>query len=84
MYELWDGKEVLGHYASPYKLAGNYLEIPEITLFEQTYNKKVKTIKIPLVVRVVKERGLDITLRIFLDVRKKSKRQIEILKQGWK
>jgi hypothetical protein len=81
VYDLWNGKEVVGTYSSMSELAGNTLIVPYLSEFKQGYNKKIKNIKLPLIVRVVSvniHRG-EVTYRLALDVRRKSKRQIAFL-----
>lgn len=81
-YELWDGKEVIGHFFSLHQIYGLYLVVPTVSTLKQSYYKKSEEIKVPILHRVIYDNGVDITIRKVLDVRKKSKRQIEILKQG--
>lgn len=83
-YELWNGKEVVGHYSTATELKGNFLAVPEMSVFKQPYRSKTKHIEVPLAVRLIYKKGTDYTYRTFLDVRRKSKRQIELIaKAGW-
>jgi hypothetical protein len=79
-YELWDGEKVLGHYQSLFPIYSNHLVVPELTTLKQPYSKKVRQIKVPVTSRIISDTKVDIHIRIVLDVRRKSKRQIQILK----
>lgn len=79
-YELWNGKEVVGHYVSMSPLYGRTLAVPELPPLKQSYFRKIKRIEVPIITRVVSDDGVTMTVRIVLDVSKKSKRQIELLK----
>lgn len=79
-YELWDGHNVIGHIFSQFKLMGREIVIPEVSIFKQKYDTKHKNIKCPIVIRIVYDNGMDTLLRKVIYVRRKSKRQIEILK----
>lgn len=75
-YELWNGKEVVGKvYADwpMYLMAGDFVEIPEVPMLKQ------KTVRFKLMYRTI-ESYRDITSRLCIDVRRKSKRQIDLLK----
>lgn len=80
MYELWNGKKSLGHYVTQSRLIGKELHVPMYGCLKQPYNKKWEIIKVPIIYRLMKDNGVDCTMRRCLDVRRKSKRQIEILK----
>lgn len=82
-YELWDGKRSLGVYSTMFPLKGMFLVIPEVSTFKQPYNRKLKEIKLPIIYRIVEDNGVDCLTRRVLDVRRKSKRQIEIIKKGY-
>jgi len=79
-YELWDGKKCIGHFYSNYPLYGKYLVLPEASVLKHQYGRPWKEIKIPIITRHLKDDGIDYTIRRVLDIRKKSKRQIEIIK----
>lgn len=81
-YELWDGKKVVGHYNSISQMRGKVLLVPEVSMFKQPYGTKERIIEVPVLVREVANDGVDVTFRICLDVRRKSKRQIEIITKG--
>ena len=74
-YELWNGKEVVGCYVSINNLLlGDHLIIPD--------GFEGKQIKIPIIYRMTYQDHQDTHLRVCLDVSKKSKRQIEIIKSS--
>lgn len=82
-YELWNGKEVVGKVYADYPMSlasGDFLEIPEVPIFKQKYGCKVKTVRFKLRCRTI-ESYRDITYRLCIDVRRKSKRQIDLLKK---
>lgn len=78
-YELWDGKKVIGYHQSFSLYSGKYLVIPELSEFKRPYNRKLKEFKVPIIMRIVSNSGIDVHLRTVLDVRRKSRRQIKIL-----
>lgn len=77
-YEVWNGKEVIGYYSSNYQLTGVFINIYEHTPLKYPYGP-YKSIKIPLVLRPILVNGIDFHYRLVLDVRKKSKRQIDLI-----
>lgn len=79
-YELWDGKKSVGEYVTTRQLFGKYLIVPEQTILKHRYGSVWKEIKVPIIVRVVSDDGVDYTVRRVLDIRRKSKRQIDFLK----
>lgn len=79
-YELWNGHRVMGEYCTTSPLLGKNLVLPTISELKRPYNRKIIDITIPIITRCVKNDGVDYTIRRCLDVRKKSKRQIEIIK----
>jgi len=81
-YELWNGKEVVGYFYSTFTLFGRYVHIPETSVFKQSYYTETKSITVPLIERVVSQTATDRLTRVVLDVRRKSKRQIEIISRG--
>lgn len=83
-YELWDGKKVVGYYTClyPLNIVGRYMVFHMISTFKQKYNKQYETITVPITTRLISDNGIDYTIRRALDVRKKSKRQINLLKMG--
>lgn len=83
-YELWNGKEVIGEVTSRYRFNGKTVFVPTVSAFKEHYNKTYKHIQIPIIVRCVYNDGITITLRSVLDVRRKSKRQIELIKEHFR
>lgn len=80
-YELWNGKAVLGTITLKYPLRGRYFIVPTISELKREYNKTYEEIEVPTTFRVVSDNGVDRLIRMCLDVRRKSKRQIEIIRQ---
>lgn len=78
VYELWNGKKVVGFYTTSFAITGNYIVIPVLSLFKQFYNKRYEFIKIPIVYDI-QDDGVTVIMKRRLDVRKKSKRQIDII-----
>lgn len=78
-YELWNGREVVGYYSSQFKIKGAFLIVPTISVFKQKYGSKVKEIKVPMTTRNIFNNGIDVHIRIVLDVKRKSKNQIRFL-----
>ncbi len=81
-YELWNGREVVGVYNSMSPLFGDYLVVPQLSIYKQPYNRKMKLDKFNLEARYIKVSHSDTLIRIVIDVRRKSKRQIERLCKG--
>lgn len=81
-YELWNGKEVVGYYNTSHGVYGKVLIIPCISEFKRKYSTSIKEIQVPVISRVVYTTPTECLTRIVLDVRKKSKRQIEIIKNS--
>jgi len=79
-YELWNGKESVGYCRISGELLGKYVLIYSVSAYKQLYSRRAETIQVPISYRVVEKTGADTLLRTVLDVRKKSKRQIELLK----
>lgn len=80
LYELWNGKEVVGYYGSVSPLLGLTITVYELPILKQPYGVKAKTIICPVIFRRVDEKPyIEWTTRRCIDVRKKSKRQIAIL-----
>lgn len=79
LYELWNGKEVVGHYGSIWPLMGTHIRIFEMSELKQPYGVKPKSIECPISYRIVSDNKIDRVMRTVIDVRRKSKRQIEIL-----
>lgn len=81
-YELWNGKEVVGIYFSTFKLRliGKFIILSGRDELKRSYSKKYESIKVPIATRLVYDDGVEYRYRLVLDVRKKSKRQIELLK----
>lgn len=81
-YELWDGKKVVGHYYTSETIRGNSITFPEKSVLKQEYGVKPKVVEVPYIIKEVIHRGSDIHIKMCLDVRKKSKRQIELIQKG--
>lgn len=81
-YEIWDGKQVLGHFVSLHLMRGKSVFSQETSILKASYGRKLKTIEIPITIRIVFDDGIDTMTRVVLDVRRKSKRQIDILKSN--
>ena len=80
-YELWDGKKVVGTINVPYTFFGREALFFDSSILKQKYRKKYKIIKVPLTQRIVSRTATDVTYRTCLDVKRKSKRQIEVIKR---
>jgi len=82
--ELWDGKKVI----ATIPLSTNLLFGKTAILcfapseLKRVYGKRYETIELPILYRCVSDNGMDYTIRRCLDVRKKSARQIALIK-GW-
>lgn len=83
-YDIWDGEKVIGRLSSMFRL---YIHCGETTI--QLFcdysgkNKRGKRgdedLTVPLIMRTVYDDGVEVRQRLTLDVRKKSKRQIQLL-----
>lgn len=81
-YELWNGKKVLGYYNTTSILMGSELIIHTISELKRIYGKYYEEIKIPLTCRIIRKDATEYSVRTVLDVRKKSKRQRELIKKA--
>lgn len=81
-YELWNGKEVIGTCASFGLLRGDHVVVHEVSPLKRRYNERPKTFECPLIWRMIKDTGIEYTMRMCIDVRRKSKRQVDILRKG--
>lgn len=79
-YELWNGKEVVGYFNALFRVQGTHVIIPTISEYKREYGRTCEKIKVPISSRVLYYNGIDTYTRIVLDVRKKSQRQIDIIK----
>ena len=79
-YELWNGKKVVGHKTTMYPLLAEKFRQLEVSIFEQKYGQTPREIIVSISRRLLTDNGVDITYRRILDVSRKSKRQIKILK----
>lgn len=80
-FELWNGKEVLGHIEFKTPIFGQAVVISFApSPLKEEYGKKYETITLPVLYRCINDDGMDYTIRRCFDVRRKSKRQIERLK----
>jgi len=79
-YELLNRGQQVGFYFSYSELHGSHIIVFEDSLLKQSYFKKPRTIKVPIIHRKVIIEGT-INYRICLDVSRKSQRQINILKE---
>lgn len=77
-YELYDGKKVIGIYYINFKLTGKFRYFfigPSLLKRGKTY----EMISVPIGYRMILDNGVDYTIRRFLDVKRKSKRQKKLL-----
>lgn len=82
VYELWNGKEVVGFYRVLLPLQGKELYVPEFSMLKEPYGASRSVIKVPITWRIISRTHCDVTFRTVLDVRRKSARQIEILRSS--
>lgn len=81
LIELWNGREVVGHLKLKHGLYGASLRLVFApSPLRQLYGVKYPEVTVPIITRVVSDNGVDYVVRRCLDVRKKSKRQRELLK----
>jgi hypothetical protein len=78
-YELWNGSKVLGEITLISPVIGKYCLFYEKSILKQKYGQCAKFIKVPICGRIIEKTYKDYTYRICLDIRKKSKRQINII-----
>lgn len=74
-YELRKSNKIVGYYTTKLTLCGNYFPIPVLN-----YIHKVETIEVPISYICIKDDGIEYTIRRYLDVSYKSKRQIDLIK----
>lgn len=80
-YDLWNGKKVVGQYNSyaEIKLTGNSITIPVYD--NSKYVDRYEAITVPILYKLTKTDYKTSTVLICLDVSRKSKRQIKLLKK---
>lgn len=78
-YDIWNGKKVIGSYWSDCRLHGRELVVPAVSEFKREFGKRYETIMVPLISRLVYDDGVEYRVRISLDVRRKSKRQLKLI-----
>lgn len=71
-YKLYNGKKELGALTFKEPLQANFVELPH-------NSSKYETIKLLIRARTISDNGVDIVIRRYLDVRRKSRRQISLL-----
>ncbi len=83
--ELWSGKKLIGTVLIDYTLL-----IGRTVMFcfapsplRQVYGRSYETLSLPVMCRYLPTDGPDYIIRRCLDVRRKSKRQIEMLKKHY-
>jgi hypothetical protein len=78
-YQFWDGRKFIGSYTTQFPIVGKAMMFPSIApLKELYYGKKYETIEVPIAY-LTEDNGVSYTTTRVLDVRRKSKRQREIL-----
>ena len=80
--ELWDGKKVIATIPMKTHLlfGKNAVLCFAPSELKRVYGKRYETITVPICLRVILDDGMDYTIRRCLDIRKKSARQIALLK----
>lgn len=78
-YEVRSGKQLLGHVNSSTRFQGNSVFFPTISELKRDYGRTYELIKVPIAYLVISDNGVDYTTRRYLDVRRKSARQIELI-----
>lgn len=73
-YEMWNRSTLIGTISINTIANGRYLVIPFIS------KGIIEEIKLPIRIRIIGDDGIDLTYRRVLDVSRKSKRQIDLLK----
>ena len=82
--ELRRGGKIVGSILVHPPVFGDHMVFPLMpSPLKQVYGRRYESISVPIAYEVVKDDGIEYTVRRYLDVRKKSKRQIEMLKT-WK
>jgi len=80
--ELWNGKKIIGYrdlgIFKPFM--GKFMMIPTISPLKEKYGKSYEVIKVPIIIKEIYNDGIEVRFRYQLDVRRKSKRQIELIK----
>lgn len=79
-YDLWDGKQTVGTYSCDSPLVGMHLVINTISELKRAYGRRYETITIPVGLLIIKDNGIEYTVRRVLDVSRKSKRQRALIK----
>lgn len=80
-YELWNGKEVIGRVTLMYPIKGKSVTFPTVSVLKALFRRKYETITLPIAYCSISDDGVDYVVRRRLDVRRKSKRQIELVKE---
>lgn len=82
IYDLWDGKKVIGQFNAGCELHGLYLAVPMVSTFKLPYGRKFKTIELPITYLIKQVSYNLFETHIVLDVRRKSKSQRAFLIGG--
>lgn len=82
-YDLWNGKETVGQLRTTTPIRGRSITVSEVSIFKLPYGTNPKTITCPIDVITTSDDGVTIIMKRVINVRRKSKRQIALLK-GWR
>ena len=83
VYELWNGKKVIGTVNFFGPILGTKAVFPTISEFKRQYGRNYETIEVPLMYLSQSISYREYSVKTVLDVRKKSKRQIKLLLENF-
>ncbi len=78
IFPVWNGKDIIGHYSSK-TFTSSRLVIPVVSEFKRFYNKQYEDIEVPILSLVKHITKTKYEVQHVLDVRRKSKRQIDLI-----
>lgn len=82
-YKLIKGKKEVGTVWSLSQYYGKSVVFPTLPSLKQSYFKKMETITVPMATRLILDDGVFYTFERYLDVSRKSQRQIDIIKKNY-
>lgn len=78
-YPVWNGKAIIGYFWASRQF-GDKVLFPYLSEFKHLYHRQhFKVMTVPIILRTISDNGVTIVIERSLDVRRKSKRQIDIL-----
>lgn len=78
-YPVYKGNKLIGYYTTYLPLMGIKAFFYETSFLKQRYDRKIKYIEVPIRSKVIFDNHVEKHYTLYLDVTRKSKRQIDII-----